>query len=57
MEQPSRRQKRQRSPAKRAMLALATLLALCVLLLLITEGWNLLPEGYARQFWQAVFNH
>jgi len=57
MERPGGRGRKQRRPTRRAVLVAAALLALCALLLFITEGWNLLPEGYARQFWQAMFNH
>lgn len=57
MERPGERGRKQRRPTRRAVLIAAALLALCALLLFITEGWNLLPEGYARQFWQAMFNH
>ncbi|MFB3881037.1 MAG: hypothetical protein ACE149_07220 [Armatimonadota bacterium] len=42
---------------KRAVLVAAILLALSLCLLaFLTEGWNVLPEGYARQFWQAMVN-
>ena len=42
---------------KRVMvIALGAVLAIA-LLMLITEGWNLLPQGYAREFWQAIFGH
>jgi hypothetical protein len=38
------------------MIALGAALAIA-LLMLITEGWSFLPQGYAREFWQAIFAH